>query len=96
MHAEWEKCDNQQNAAETYDALLQITAEDGIGVFAAISSALADMKVSITQINTHPLKNERMAINLHIRCKSTSHYASIVSRIRSISSVVDVTRGFTN
>ena len=96
VHAEWEKCDNQQNAAETYDALLQITAEDGIGVFAAISSALADMKVSITQINTHPLKNERMAINLHIRCKSTSHYASIVSRIRSISSVVDVTRGFTN
>ena len=69
---------------------------DEIGVIASISSALADMKVSISQINTQTQKNGDMAINLIIGCKSTSHYASIVSRLRSISSVISVTRGFTN
>ena len=94
--AEWENRIDGQPTAEIYEALLQITAEDGIGVIAAISAALADMKVSISQINTQTLKNGDAMINLLIGCKSTSHYAAIVSKLRSISSVISVTRGFTN
>lgn len=94
--AEWENRNDGQPTAEIYEALLQITAEDGIGVIAAISAALADMKVSISQINTQTLKNGDAMINLLIGCKSTSHYAAIVSKLRSISSVISVTRGFTN
>ena len=67
-----------------------------IGVIAAISAVLADMKVSISQINTQTLKNGNAMINLLIGCKSTSHYAAIVSKLRSVSSVISVTRGFTN
>ena len=76
--------------------MIQITAEDGIGVIAAISVTLADMKVSISQINTQTLRNGEVVINLLIGCKSTSHYDAIVSKLRSISSVVSVKRGFTN
>lgn len=94
--AEWEKQDSTSASEETYEAMLQITAEDGIGVIAAISVALADMKVSISQINTQTLKTGNVVINLLIGCKNTSHYAAIVSKLRSISSVVSVTRGFTN
>jgi len=75
--------------------MLQITAEDGIGVIAAISMALADMKVSISQINTQSLKDGNAIINILVACKSITHYDSIVSRLRSISSVLSVTRGFT-
>ena len=71
-------------------------AEDGIGVIASISSALADMKVSISQIYTTVLKDGSVAINLHIGCKSTSHFDSIVSRLRSVKSVISVHRGFIN
>ena len=78
-----------------YDAVT-LTAEDGIGVLAAISMALADMKVSISQINTQPQKNGTIAINIHVGCKSTSHYESIVSRLRSIPSVISVSRGFSH
>ncbi len=93
--AEWEKADdNNQN--QTYEAMLQITAEDGIGVIAAISMTLADMKVSISQINTQALKSGDMAINILVGCKSISHYSSIVSKLRSIPSVISVTRGFSN
>lgn len=94
--AEWEKSDAAEASRETYEAMLQIVTEDGIGVIAAISLALADMKVSISQINTQALKNGKMIINLLIGCKSTSHYDAIVSKLRSISSVISVTRGFTN
>ena len=97
VRAEWERTAEQSSqSSEVYEALLQVVVEDKIGVIAEISSTLADMKVSISQINTQPQKNGDVIINLHIGCKSTSHYDSIVSRVRSISSVVSVTRGFTN
>ncbi len=96
VRAEWEKEDPTAKSAGIYEAHLQIIAEDQIGVLAAISMALADMKVSISQINTQPQKNGDVCINLHIGCKSTSHYESIVSRLRSISSVVSVARGFSH
>ncbi|MBO5945175.1 MAG: bifunctional (p)ppGpp synthetase/guanosine-3',5'-bis(diphosphate) 3'-pyrophosphohydrolase [Clostridia bacterium] len=96
VRAEWEKTESTSANAGVYEALIQIIAEDGIGVLAAISMALADMKVSISQINTQPQKNGDMAIILHIGCKSTSHYDSIVSRLRSIPAVINVSRGFSN
>ncbi len=92
--ASWEKNGEDTNSNETYEAMLQIVAEDGIGVIAAISMALADMKVSISQINTQALKNGDMAINIMVGCKNTSHYSSIVSKMRSIPSVISVSRGF--
>ena len=79
-----------------YEAAIQITATDGIGVMAGIFLALADMKVSISQINTQIGKNNDAIINLHVGCKSTSHYESIVSRLRSVPSVITVKRIFSN
>jgi GTP pyrophosphokinase len=94
VRAEWEKSNVEQTSS--YEALLQIVVEDQIGVIAAISLALADMKVSISQIYTQSLKGGGVIINLHVACKSTSHYESIVSRLRSIPSIISVTRGFSS
>lgn len=94
VRAEWDVTETATTAS--YEAMIQIVAEDGIGVIAAISSTLAEMKVSISQIYTTVLKNGAVAINLHIACKNTSHFDSIVSRIRSIKSVISVSRGFIN
>ena len=95
VRAEWERVPDANAKSEMYEALLQITAEDGIGVLAAISMALADMKVSISQINTQPQKNGDMIINLHVGCRSTEHYEFIVSKLRSVPAVLSVKRGFT-
>ena len=94
VRAEWEVSENAPTA--TYEAMLQIIAEDGIGVIAAISMALADMKVSISQINTQINKNGDMTINIVVACKNVSHYNAIVSRLRSLDKVVAVSRGFSN
>ena len=94
VNAAWEKEDFNSN--ENYEAALQIITEDGIGVIASISMALADMHVSISSINTQTLKNGTVAINLSIGCRNTSHFESIVSRLRSLKAVINVTRGFSN
>ena len=92
VKAEWEKSD-ETNSNETYEARLQIKAEDDIGVIAGISVALADMRVSITQINTQTDKNRDSIINVVVACRSVAHYNSIVSRLRSVPKVISVTRG---
>ncbi len=93
VRAEWEKSVSD-SISGMYESKLQITVTDEIGVIAAISVALADMKVSITQINTQPQKNGDMIINVTIECKNISHYESIVSKLRSIKSVISVKRAF--
>ena len=94
IRAEWEQTDSSQNSS-MYEAMIQIVAEDQIGVLAAISMALADMKVSISQINTQALK-DGVGINIVVGCRNVSHYDSIVSRVRSLPKIISVRRGFVN
>ncbi len=95
VRAEWEQVESSSQSA-VYEAMIQIIAEDGIGVLAAISMALADMKVSISQINTQPGKDRDMAINIVVGCRNVSHYDSIVARLRSLPKILSVRRGFMN
>ena len=39
-------------------------------------------------------RETEILISLKISCKNVDHYHSIVSRLRAIDSVVDITRGF--
>lgn len=77
-----------------YEALIQIYAYNTITLIADITGALADMKVSILQINSQKRSNERIIINLKISCKNIEHYKSIVSRLKDLGGVESVTRGF--
>ena len=95
VRAEWEKS-AEESKNDVYEASIQVIAEDGIGVIAGISIVLADMRVSIMQINTAPMKNGDMAINIIVGCKNISHFDSIVSRLRSVPKVITVSRGFSN
>ena len=55
---------------------------------------LADMKVSVLSINSQKKSEDRVIINLKISCKNVEHYKSIVSRLKDLRNVEDVTRGF--
>ncbi len=76
-----------------YEALLQMYCEDKMGVLAAISGALADMKVDIMGINSQKNSAGKMIINLKVACRDSEHYALIVSRLRGIDGVMDINRG---
>ena len=95
--ASWAK--NASNASESaFDAMLNVYAKDEIGVLAEISGALAEMHVGILSINSHNINSNSdvMIISITIRTKNTDHFNSIISRLKKLSSVVDVTRGGIN
>ena len=75
---------------------MQIHAYNTITLIADITSALAEMKVSILQINSQKRSDDTMQIGVKVACKNIDHYNSIVSRLRSLADVIDVTRGFIN
>lgn len=93
ISADWDES-HTKSSKGVYEAILQIKAEDRISLLADVSSALADMKVSITQINTKMSSDSDVVLNLGIACKNTDHYESIVSRLKGISGILSVTRGF--
>ena len=92
VEAHWDN-GGVENRSSQYEAMLQIVTDDNIGVLADISVALADMRVAILQVNT-VRKQDSAWINLKVSCKNTEHYASIVSRLKSLKSVISVTRGY--
>ena len=93
VSASWDEDSSEKRSL--FEANLQIRVDDRIGMLADISVALADMRVDILQINVQTSSGGSL-VTLKIGCKNTEHYNSIVSRLRSIPGIYDVSRGFIN
>ena len=93
ISASWDEDSNSKRSL--FEANLQIRVDDRIGMLADISVALADMRVDILQINVQTSSGGSL-VTLKVGCKNTEHYNSIVSRLRSIPGIYDVSRGFVN
>ena len=91
--ASWDEDSNAKRSL--FEAHLQLRVDDRIGMLADISVALADMRVDILQINVQTSSGGSL-VSLKVGCKNTDHYSSIVSRLRSIPGIYDVSRGFVN
>jgi len=95
LKAEWESNIGKSGGfMSDFEAMIQIYASNIIGVLASVSRVLADMKVLILQVNTQQAGKDTTILNLTVSCKSTEHYQSIVSRLRTVSGVLSVSRGF--
>ena len=93
LSAHWE-INTASHQSDMYEAHLRVFVQDRIGILADISVALADMKVYILQINTTTDAEQHSIVNLTVSCKNVEHFRSIVSRLKSVKGVDDVTRGF--
>ncbi len=94
VEAHWDMA-GKASSAGVYEAHVQIFAYSSLTILADITMALADMKVLLLQINTQKKGDGQIIINLKISCKNVDHYHSIVSRLKSLNDVIDVTRGYT-
>ena len=90
--AHWESTGKE--STDMYEAQISVYVFDRLGIVADISVALSEMRVFLLQINTTKSGTDKSVVNLKISCKNVDHYHSIVSKLRSINGVVDVTRGF--
>lgn len=93
VEAHWEKS-GRETGSDVYEALVQIHAYATLTVLADVTTALADMKVLLLQVNTQKKSDDRLIINLKISCKNVEHYHSIVSRLKGLKDVIDITRGY--
>ena len=93
VSASWDADSSEKRSL--FEANLQIRVDDRIGMLADISVALADMRVDILQISVQTSSGGSL-VTLKVGCKNTDHYNSIVSRLRSIPGIYDVSRGFIN
>ncbi|MBR2987058.1 MAG: bifunctional (p)ppGpp synthetase/guanosine-3',5'-bis(diphosphate) 3'-pyrophosphohydrolase [Clostridia bacterium] len=95
VSAAWEENAGKNTAEHNlFEAILQVFAEQDMMLLANLTMALADMKVSLHQINTQTKQNG-IIVNMTVGCRDIDHFKSIMSRLRSIAHVIDVKRGYT-
>ncbi len=94
VEAHWEREESAAGSSGVYEAMIQIRAENTLTLLADITTALAEMRVALMQINTGQRTEASIVVNLTVACKDVNHYHSIVSRLRSIRGVIHVSRGF--
>ena len=85
-----------ENTTGNFEALLQIFAYNSFEIFADITSVFADMRVQVHSMNSKESGSDGMIIMLNITCRNTSHVNSIMSRLKKVKNVIDVTRGFSS
>ncbi len=89
VSARWEG----QNSQSEYTAVLAVVAFDRIGVMANLATTLADLRVSIMQIVTRRIGQDRVLLNIQISCRNVEHFNLIGAKIKTVKDVIDVTRG---
>ncbi len=94
VSAYWDVPAMTQNVG-LFEAVLKIYAVNSMTLLADITSVLAEMKVSLLQINTQNKQDNDIIINIVIGCKNLDHLKSIISRLKSVKSVNDIVRGYT-
>ncbi len=93
LHAEWDNDEYPTGGKPLYEVGLQIYAENDIRLLSNVTTALADMKVTLLGINTKKRTESDIIIQLTVGCKNIDHYNSILSRLRSIPHVENIERG---
>lgn len=83
VNVEWKEVDETDSKHAQYEALMQVITEDRISMLADISTTLADMKVSIIQINTQKRAGGEIVFNIAVACKNLAHFNSIMARLKA-------------
>ena len=93
LKAEWDVEEFAAGSKAVYEVGLTIYAENDIRLLSNITTALADMKVTLLAINTKKRTDDDIIIQLTVGCKNVDHYNSILSRLKQVPRVRNIERG---
>ena len=79
-------------ANQEFKAGLTINCESRVALMADVATLLADMRVMINSINTREMKDGRYFIYITITVKSTDFLNVVISKLKTINGIIDVTR----
>ena len=77
---------------QEFKAGLAILCESRVALMADVATVLADMRVMINAINTRELKDDKAYVYLTITVKSTDFLNVVISKLKKIDGVINVTR----
>lgn len=90
--ARWVNAYWNKNVKEEYKATLQLTCLSRVGLMAEVAVQVANMRVNITSISTHDMKDGRTIIELTVNVSGLDHLKNLISRIEKIDGILQVER----
>ena len=95
VSAYWERGVSRTSGdSNLFEAIIQVFAENDLMLLANLTGTLAEMRVSLHQINTQS-KSQGILVNLVVGCRDIDHFKSIIARLKSVPHVIEVKRGYT-
>ena len=88
----WMKAHWDESVKESFRSTLEVTALDRDRLFADVSGVLADMRIPIFSISARSTQDGRATMTALIGIRNTEHLNSVISRLRKVKNIVDVTR----
>lgn len=90
--ARWVNAYWNGNVKEEYKATLQLTCLSRVGLMAEVAVQVANMRVNITSISTHDMKDGRTIVELTVNVSGVDHLKNLISRIEKIDGILQVER----
>ena len=90
--ARWVNAYWNQNVKEDYKATLQLTCLSRVGLMADVAMQVANMRVNITSISTHDMKDGRAIVELTVNVSGIDHLKNLIQRIEKVDGVLSVER----
>ena len=90
--ARWVNAYWNGNVKEEYKATLQLTCLSRVGLMAEIATQVANMRVNITSISTHDMKDGRTIVELTVNVSGLDHLKNLISKIEKIEGILLVER----
>ncbi len=90
--ARWVNAYWNGNVKEEYKATLQLTCLSRVGLMAEVAVQVANMRVNITSISTHDMKDGRTIVELTVNVSGLDHLKNLISRIEKIDGILQVER----
>lgn len=90
--ARWVNAYWNGNVKEEYKATLQLTCLSRMGLMAEIATQVANMRVNITSISTHDMKDGRTIVELTVNVSGLDHLKNLISKIEKIEGILLVER----
>ena len=90
--ARWVNAYWNQNVREDYKATLQLTCLSRVGLMAEVAVQVANMRVNITSISTHDMKDGRTIVELTVNVSGLDHLKNLITKIEKIDGILSVER----
>ncbi len=93
INASWAQNAGEEKSHTTYNATLLLLVADKIGVMASISTALAEMRIPISAINTQTSNEQTSLLSITIGIKGRDHLNSILEKLKKNKEILQIRVG---